>query len=146
MEIHYATDRIAAVGHGTGAMQHLRTFDGIGIHTDHILQVAAAIDGVVHAHAIHHDQHAVRGEPAQHGTAATELAALHEHLTAALKQIGGCARVGEGHIAGLEHRDVFWYTLAVLLPAVGTYSKFSQGEGLRFHRHTVLQCCDLLKR
>ncbi len=137
MEVHHAPDGVAAVGHGARAVHHLGAFQGVGIHPDHVLQVAGPIDGVVHAHAVHHDQHPVGRETTQHGAAAPELALLHEDLAALLQQVGRCARILEGHVARPHHGDLVGYAFAFLFPAVGAHDVLAEADGPHPQRYPV---------
>ena len=81
IEAHHAADGVAAVYDRTRAEKHLGAFGSEGVQRDHVLQVAAAEDGRIHAHPVYGNQQAVGGETADHRAAAALLAFLDEYLS-----------------------------------------------------------------
>ena len=135
VEVHHAADRVAAVDHRAGAVDHLPALEREGIQVDDVLQVAAAEDGVVHAHAIGDDQHAVGREAADHRAAAAELALLNVDLARAGEQVGGRLRILEYGLLGGDHRDLVRDLMQVLLEAVGRDHHSLEADGQRREVH-----------
>ena len=116
VEIHHAADGVAAVDERAGSEDDLGALQREGVHTDHVLQVAAAVDGVVHAHTVHDDQHAVGGETPDHGTAPALLALLHEDGARLRQHVGRRLRVPEAAVPQRHPLHPVGHLVAVLRP------------------------------
>ena len=79
--MNHTTEGITAIHHAARTHDHLRLCDGKRIQSSCILKVARSIDGVVHAHAVNHQQHAIGLKAAQDRADPALLAHLQMNLS-----------------------------------------------------------------
>ena len=81
-----------------GAIQNFGALQHALIDRDDVLQMAAAVNSIVHAYAIYHQQYPAGFKPANDGAAAALLAFLHEYVAGALQQVAGVLGVGAPNV------------------------------------------------
>ena len=137
-----APQGIAPVRHGIGSAHHLHAVQRILIHGDQVLGVPASRDGVVHAHTIDHQQHAVGLEATDGGTSTTELAFLNEDGARVLQQFGRGRLGHETDLPSRKHVDLLGNIRPGLVEAASTGDHFAQlvQAVAQVHHRRIGQC------
>ena len=90
--MYHATKRIRSIAYRRRSVNNFYTLYRIGVYGNCILQVPAAVNGIVHSNAVHDQKYPVGFKSSQDRTSSTPLRLLNAHSRGKCQQF--CSGIG----------------------------------------------------